>query len=221
MKKEKEISLFDFAAPKASEPVSKEAKKSAPLPDWKDRLEEFELTVPTPDIKERLKDELVGEGLGKRDANKVLKGLFFKEKVFNTKKQAVAYLKTMPTTYAVKYKIGIAPSSKMLSLEKRLREKEKRLAEAEEKQKQTKFSTPFITCSHCHSKVNKDYIHPPVCPVCGKDMRSETAIHTEASLRKAIEDLSSRYENETERNNSHFSGGERWVVRVVNPFSEK
>lgn len=65
-----------------------------------------------------MKEDMLKEGFGKREANKVFKGLFFKEKVCNTRTQALEYLKSIPTSYAVKYKIGITPSPKMVSLEK-------------------------------------------------------------------------------------------------------
>ena len=75
-----------------------------------------------------MKSSMVEEGFTKRRSNRVFKGLTFKEKVFNTKRQAKEYLKTIPTTYAVKYKIGIEPSPQMISLERRLKEKQERLA---------------------------------------------------------------------------------------------
>lgn len=63
-----------------------------------------------------MKEHMVAEGFTKREANHIFRGLVFKEKIFNTKNQALAYLKTVPTTYAVKYKIGIEPSPRMVSL---------------------------------------------------------------------------------------------------------
>ena len=42
---------------------------------------------------------MVAEGFTKREANHIFKGLVFKEKIFNTKNQALAYLKTVPTTW--------------------------------------------------------------------------------------------------------------------------
>ena len=42
---------------------------------------------------------MVAEGFTKREANHIFRGLVFKEKIFNTKNQALAYLKTVPTTW--------------------------------------------------------------------------------------------------------------------------
>lgn len=78
-------------------------------------------------MKDTMKEDMLKEGFGKREANKVFKGLFFKEKICNTRTQAMEYLKAVPTSYAIKYKIGIAPSPKMVSLEKRLHERKRDL----------------------------------------------------------------------------------------------
>lgn len=85
---------------------------------WKEKIWEFDLTKPSQWMKDTMKEDMLKEGFGKREANKVFKGLFFKEKVCNTRTQALEYLKSIPTSYAVKYKIGITPSPKMVSLEK-------------------------------------------------------------------------------------------------------
>lgn len=199
---------------------SGKTEKTGPFLPWQEQWKEFEITIPSMEIRDHLKEGLLAEGLGKRDANKVLKDLFFKEKIFNTKKQAEAYLKTIGHTYAVKYKIGIAPSRQMISLKKRLDEKKSRLVALEDKQKKTKFASDFITCPHCRSRVNRKFVEPPVCPVCGGDMRSVTVIAAMKSLQEAIADLSRRYENEEERYNSRFTGGERWILRLVNPFTQ-
>ena len=168
-----------------------------------------------------MKSSMVEEGFTKREANRVFKGLTFKEKVFNTKRQAKEYLKTIPTTYAVKYKIGIEPSPQMISLERRLKEKQERLASYSKEQNEKKFSADFITCPHCKSRVSTSFIHPPVCPVCGEDMRSDTAVKTIHSLEEAVKDLSKRSEDAARKHNSKFTGGERWIIRTINPFKEE
>ena len=157
----------------------------------------------------------------KREANKVFKGLFFKEKIFNTKNQALEYLESVPTSYAVKYKIGIEPSPKMVSLLKRLKEKEERLAAYKETRNEKKFAGDFITCPHCHSRVNAGFIKPPLCPVCGDDMRSDTAVKTIRALEETVADLRKRYEDTARKYNSKFTGGEKWIIRLVNPFWEE
>lgn len=206
------------AAPKkaAEENVSEPEKGS-----WREKFWEFDITHPSQDIKDTIKEALVAEGFMKREANKVFKGLFFKEKIFNTKNQALEYLESVPTSYAVKYKIGIDPSPKMIALAKRLKEKEERLAAYKETQNEKKFAGDFITCQHCHSRVNADFVKPPLCPVCGDDMRSDTAVKTIHALEETVADLRKRYEDTARKYNSKFTGGEKWIIRLVNPFWEE
>ena len=188
---------------------------------WREKVWEFDITHPSQDIKDTMKEALVAEGFMKREANKVFKGLFFKEKIFNTKNQALEYLESVPTSYAVKYKIGIEPSPKMIALAKRLKEKEERLAAYKETQNEKKFAGDFITCPHCHSRVNADFVKPPLCPVCGDDMRSDTAVKTIHALEETVADLRKRLEDTTRKYNSKFTGGEKWIIRLVNPFWEE
>lgn len=215
----KKAAPFAKAAPQpkaAEENVNEPAKRS-----WREKFWEFDITHPSQDIKDMMKEALLAEGFMKREANKVFKGLFFKEKIFNTKNQALEYLESVPTSYAVKYKIGIEPSPKMLSLAKRLKEKEERLAAYKETQNEKKFAGDFITCPHCHSRVNAGFIKPPLCPVCGDDMRSDTAVKTIRALEETVADLRKRYEDTARKYNSKFTGGEKWIIRLVNPFWEE
>lgn len=212
----KKAAPFAKAAPQpkaAEENVNEPAKRS-----WREKFWEFDITHPSQDIKDTMKEALLTEGFMKREANKVFKGLFFKEKIFNTKNQALEYLESVPTSYAVKYKIGIEPSPKMRSLAKRLKEKEERLAAYKETQNEKKFAGDFITCPHCHSRVNAGFVKPPLCPVCGHDMRSDTAVKTIRALEETVADLRKRYEDTARKYNSKFTGGEKWIIRLVNPF---
>lgn len=188
---------------------------------WREKVWEFDITHPSQDIKDTMKEALVAEGFMKRETNKVFKGLFFKEKIFNTKNQALEYLESVPTSYAVKYKIGIEPSPKMIALAKRLKEKEERLAAYQKTQNEKKFAGDFITCTHCHSRVNADFVKPPLCPVCGDDMRSDTAVKTIHTLEEAVAELRKRLEDNARKYNSKFTGGEKWIIRLVNPFWEE
>lgn len=207
------------ASPKAAPKKAAEENVSEPEKgSWREKFWEFDITHPSQDIKDTMKEALLADGFMKREANKVFKGLFFKEKIFNTKNQALEYLESVPTSYAVKYKIGIEPSPKMIALAKRLKEKEERLAAYKETQNEKKFAGDFITCPHCHSRVNADFVKPPLCPVCGDDMRSDTAVKTIHALEETVADLRKRYEDTARKYNSKFTGGEKWIIRLVNPF---
>lgn len=210
--------LFVMAEANA-ETEQEQEKEASPLRDWTERFFEFEITVPSGKIKDTMKEELLREGWGKRDANKVFRGLFFKEKVCNTKEQAEEYLAQVPTSYAVKYKIGIEPSPAMVSLKKRLEEKRSRLRTLKAEQKKIRFGTDFVSCPHCKSRVNRKFITPPLCPVCGEDMRSDSAVKRITALEAAAAELKKRYEDTARKYNSRFTGGERWIIRLVNPFT--
>ena len=199
--------------PISVKPISKE---ETPTAMWQEKVWEFDLTVKSQDMKDAMKAAMVEEGFTKREANHIFKGLFFKEKICNTKAQALEYLRSVPTSYAVKYKIGIEPSPKMISLKKRLDEKEARLATYSKEQNEKKFKTDFVSCPHCKSKVNGTFITPPQCPVCGEDMRSDTAVKTIHTLEETVQDLRKRYEDAARKYNSKFTGGEKWIVRLVN-----
>lgn len=230
MAEEKKPARGKKASPKASastvkaETSPKAAEENVSAPEkgsWREKFWEFDITHPSQDIKNTMKEALLADGFMKREANKVFKGLFFKEKIFNTKNQALEYLESVPTSYAVKYKIGIEPSPKMVSLLKRLKEKEERLAAYQETRNEKKFAGDFITCPHCHSRVNAGFIKPPLCPVCGDDMRSDTAVKTIRALEETVADLRKRYEDTARKYNSKFTGGEKWIIRLVNPFWEE
>lgn len=139
--------------------------------------------------------------------------------MFNTKVQAVEFLKSLPTTYAVKHKIGIEPSPQMISLQKRLPDKERLLKEYKENQETKRFTVDFISGSHCHSKIKRMYVTLPVCPLCQGDMRTETVIKRLTSLEKAVSDLKTRYERTARKYNSKFTVGKKWIIRTINPFT--
>ena len=230
MAEEKKPARGKKVSPKKAAPVAKAAPQPKAAEEnvnepakgsWREKVWEFDITHPSQDIKDTMKEALVAEGFMKREANKVFKGLFFKEKIFNTKNQALEYLESVPTSYAVKYKIGIEPSPKMIALAKRLKEKEERLAAYKETQNEKKFAGDFITCPHCHSRVNADFVKPPLCPVCGDDMRSDTAVKTIRTLEEAAAELRKRLEDTARKYNSKFTGGEKWIIRLVNPFWEE
>lgn len=214
----------------AEKTVNSDLKEAAPdpqpkdvpfatTPSWTEKFWEYDITKPSQWIRDDMKEHMVSEGFTKREANHIFKGLVFKEKIFNTKNQALTYLKTIPTTYAVKYKIGIEPSPLMVSLKKRLEDKKARLEEYKNDQAMRKFRTEFVSCPTCRSKINSRYLAPPICPVCRSDMRAESVIRTLESLEKAVADLNKKYEYTAGKYNSKFTGGEKWIIRTVNTLS--
>ena len=69
--------------------------------------------------------------------------------------------------------------------------------------------------------MNADFVKPPLCPVCDDDMRSDTAVKTIRTLEEAVAELRKRLEDNARKYNSKFTGGEKWIIRLVNPFWEE
>jgi len=184
---------------------------------WEEKLWEYDITMPTSRIRDEMTKEMLREGFTKSEINRIFKGIFFKEKVFNTKTQAVEFLRSLGKTYAVKYKIGIKPSAKMESLKKKIAMKEEKLKAYEEVHLSRKFETEFVVCASCRSRISRKYIKPPLCPVCGEDMRGEAVLKKAEALRQSVQALKVSYEREARRHNSKFTGGERWIIRTITP----
>ena len=97
-------------AVKAIKPETAPGKEEIPVPQlkdcpvsatpaWTEKFWEYDITKPSQWIRDDMKEHMVAEGFTKREANHIFRGLVFKEKIFNTKNQALAYLKTVPTTW--------------------------------------------------------------------------------------------------------------------------
>lgn len=214
-----ELSLFDF---NTETDETKENKKTEPsflkkssLLDKKELYREFPLTMPSKEIKDSIIDMYLREGLKKREINKILKGLFFKEKIFNTKLQAMQFLEKIDHTYAVKYKIGIEPSPKLVSLSEKL-EKKKLILDKYKKEMQKKLQVAFITCKNCKSRLNTDFIEEYICPLCNIDLRNENLLKKLQKTESDVKNMKDRLEFETRKYNSHFTGGEKWILRILN-----
>lgn len=220
-----ELSLFDFTKntqtenktnKKTAQKITKETEKNEPsLLSKKEFYLEFALTMRIQEIKDYIIKLYLDEGLKKREINKILKGLFFKEKIFNTKFQAMQYLTEIPHTYAVKYKIGIEPSPKIITLSEKL-EKKKTLLENYKKEIKEKFKAEFMTCKSCKSRLNMKYVKNYNCPLCNEELRNATLLQKLKKTEILVENLKTKLEFETRKYNSHFTGGEQWIVRVVN-----
>ena len=116
---------------------------------------------------------------------------------------------------AVKYKIGIEPSPKIITLSEKL-EKKKILLENYKKEIKEKFKAEFLTCKNCKSRLNMKYVKNYNCPLCNEELRNATLLQKLKKTEILVENLKRKLEFETRKYNSHFTGGEQWIVRVVN-----
>lgn len=103
-------------------------------------------------------------------------------------------------TESVARKMDINPSKKLENLQARyVKECDKRMA-LKNKTDCRNFKAKLITCPGCESKINKKYIIEYCkCPLCGKDLRSETTKKLLAKYNENIKNLEEAIENE-ERN---------------------
>lgn len=214
-----ELSLFDFTPIEVSKEnkikIEKENKSNSKLLEQRELFLEFPLTMPSQSIKDKIIEMYMNEGLKKRAINKILKGLFFKEKIFNTKLQATQYLKEIDHTYAVKYKIGIEPSPKLVAISEKLKKKEE-LLKRYAKEIEEKFKVAFITCANCKSRLNTKFIKNYTCALCSNDLRNSRQLQRLQKTQETVQNLKDKLEFETRKYNSHFTGGEKWILRIVN-----
>lgn len=59
-----------------------------------------------------------------------------------------------------------------------------------------RFKAKLIGCEKCESKINKDFMHGEVCPVCRADLRSKTTIEKLKWYDEKIEDYRNRIKTE-------------------------
>lgn len=100
-------------------------------------------------------------------------------------------------TESVVRKMDIKPSKKLENLKTRyVKECDKRMA-LKNKTDCRNFKAKLITCPGCESKINKKYIIEYCkCPLCGKDLRSETTKKLLAKYNENIKNLENLIENE-------------------------
>lgn len=75
------------------------------------------------------------------------------------------------------------------------------------------FKAEFVGCRHCGSKISKKYIKSNYCPVCGKDMRSETLLKRLQTMQEKCEKLRADIKTE-EHNLAEKYGKLCWLVKI-------
>jgi predicted RNA-binding Zn-ribbon protein involved in translation (DUF1610 family) len=75
------------------------------------------------------------------------------------------------------------------------------------------FKSEFVGCKDCGSKINREYIKSNACPVCGKDMRSDTIQKRLLAMREKVEKLEKAIDEEQEKL-FYKSGKVYWLVKI-------
>lgn len=71
----------------------------------------------------------------------------------------------------------------------------------------------FISCRSCESKIASTYIRSNNCPVCGKDLRPESALAIIANAKKAAEKAEKEFAEEVAKEKKK-SSVIRWLVKI-------
>ena len=74
------------------------------------------------------------------------------------------------------------------------------------------FKAIFVSCKHCESKINKAYIKSNRCPICNKDMRSETTLKRLESMKAKLAKIDTDIKAE-ERKLAEKYGEIKWLVK--------
>ena len=94
----------------------------------------------------------------------------------------------------------IAPTKKMLDLKRRLDETVQKKTDYAEKHSVKNFKADFVGCPGCGSKIARRFIHADKCPLCHKDLRSETTIKTINGYDEKIKELGKLYDEAEKKN---------------------
>lgn len=82
--------------------------------------------------------------------------------------------------------IDALATPKVKELKKKIKAEEKSLADTLARTDVGNFKARLVTCEQCESKINREYIKESMCPVCGHDMRSKTALQSVESKNNRI-----------------------------------
>lgn len=116
---------------------------------------------------------------------------------------------------AVKYrqlKDGVS-SKRMESLQKRYREVFALYRTENDKVAAHDLKAKLITCKHCGSKLNRDYLQSNYCPLCRLDMRSDTVRTRINKLQQQVNAIEGQL-NEEKRRLALKQGTIHWLVKI-------
>lgn len=92
---------------------------------------------------------------------------------------------------------------------------EKRDALINDSKKWTGRKSKYVSCEHCGSKLNIEYLrklHTYTCPLCGDDMRSETVLNRIKAYDEKIKELRAKYTTEMKKLKRKASV--KWLVKM-------
>lgn len=105
---------------------------------------------------------------------------------------------------------GTKPTKRKLDLERRVKETQQKIQDYSTAHSVLNFKAEYVGCPGCGSKLKRDLLHSDTCPLCRKDMRSETTIKTINGYYSKIEEL--RKEIEEENRKIAAKGKVYWLI---------
>lgn len=117
--------------------------------------------------------------------------------VFDSEEDAEEYCNSKSHLWARNYNVMVpfrdtscAKNTKRIqTLEERKNKEIEKLTEYQKTHSIASFKSKLITCPKCESKINKNYIHNDICPLCRTDLRSDTTKTTLARYKSKIKKL--------------------------------
>lgn len=94
---------------------------------------------------------------------------------------------------------GIKPTKKMLEIQAKVQEtRQKAAAYAKEHSVKT-FKATYVGCPHCGSRLKRELLWGEQCPLCRKDLRSNTTLTQIKKYEDKIQDLWAKHKKESQK----------------------
>ena len=102
-------------------------------------------------------------------------------------------------------------TKKMKDIKRQIKETQEKSANYAKEHSVMMFKSEFVGCKNCGSKIAKKYLRNDHCPVCYKDLRSETTLKTLEGYKEKIEKLWQAVEDEKKKQINKREV--RWLIK--------
>lgn len=139
------------------------------------------------------------------------------EKVFDNYDEAGKYIDSVDRHdydgIAVKYRdySSLEPTAKILEYREKSAELRRKWQEYIKEHSVHKQKAEFISCRGCHSKLRNSMFSTERCPVCGKDLRSQTTLDYIASFDNRIAKIHEKIKSEEKKQKE--KANIKWLVK--------
>lgn len=106
--------------------------------------------------------------------------------IVSNRKEAEEVLDVVYAGTAVPYYETFEPSDLFMNAKEKRKEAEDKLEQYRKERSVLNYQSKTIGCRNCNSSLAKEYLKDDVCPVCGSDLRSQSAVDGEAQLKDKL-----------------------------------